>query len=435
MLNTVRHSTTLENGITVLTEEALYAHRIAVIVNVAAGGIHEPAEKAGIAHLLEHVLFRGTAKRPGPSLREAIEDLGGYINGQTFQDRTAYTGTVILENLSDTVDLLADMVMNPTLHDGDIELEKQIVEDENCRGCFGCTMSESFFEAAYPDQRMSQPVIGYADTVESLTRADLTSFHETYYTGENITVSVCGNASHADVVAMVRDAFEGLKKGSKSDLPALHYSGGDLQIGARSEESTAWIGYDVTDLTELEKQSVYIFSDILGGHGQSRLMQELREKRGLVYNVSATMDTCVRRDIMRLYLHGPSSKFGEICDLTADVIIDAAASLSETELTKALRRHHIRVTMSLDALEGRADDMVKDMIDLDRVIDQTQRYNDDQGLAVKDITAAATKMLSERPTIIMNAPVRNAPKIAKLREKLDPTKKSVGFLSMFKRAG
>ena len=200
MIDTVRHSTTLENGITVLSEEALHAHRTAVAVSVMAGGIHEPKEKAGLAHLLEHVLFRGTTTRPGPSLREAIEDLGGYINGQTFQDRTTYTGTVILENLADTVTLLADMVMNPTLDDDDIELEKQIIEDENCRGCFGCSMNESFFEAAYPEQRMSQPVIGYEDTVKALIRDDLAAFHETYYTGANRTVSVCGNVSHLSLI-------------------------------------------------------------------------------------------------------------------------------------------------------------------------------------------------------------------------------------------
>ncbi|MEP1490546.1 pitrilysin family protein [Parasphingorhabdus sp.] len=435
MIDTVRHSTTLENGITVLSEEALYAHRTAVAVSVMAGGIHEPTEKAGLAHLLEHVLFRGTATRPGPSLREAIEDLGGFINGQTFQDRTTYTGTVILENLTDTVALLADMVMNPTLDDDDIELEKQIVEDENCRGCFGCSMNESFFEAAYPDQRMSQPVIGYEDTVKALTREDLAAFHETYYTGGNITVAVCGNVSHDKVVEMVREAFAGVPEGKKSVWPALEYDGGDLQMTTSSSESDVWIGFDFTDLSNDEKRCIAMFADILGGHAQSRLMQELREKRGLVYNVSAEIDIYARRDVLRIFLQGPSAKFGEICDLAAEVILDSATNLSEAELTKAMRRHHIGEIMSLDGLEGRVEDMVTDVSDLGWITDPAERYQGYLALTVKQITTAATKMLSKQPTIIMSAPVRNAPKLGKLRQKLDPTQKSGGFLQMFKRAG
>ncbi|MEP1696233.1 MAG: pitrilysin family protein [Paracoccaceae bacterium] len=435
MIDTARHSTTLENGITVLSEEALYAHRTAVAVSVMAGGIHEPTEKAGLAHLLEHVLFRGTATRPGPSLREAIEDLGGFINGQTFQDRTTYTGTVILENLTDTVALLADMVMNPTLDDDDIELEKQIVEDENCRGCFGCSMNESFFEAAYPDQRMSQPVIGYEDTVNALTRDDLAAFHETYYTGANITVAVCGNVSHDKVVEMVREAFAGVPEGKKSVWPTLEYDGGDLQMTTSSSESDVWIGFDFTDLSNDEKRCIDMFADILGGHAQSRLMQELREKRGLVYHVSAEIDVYARRDVLRIYLQGPSAKFGEICDLAAEVILDSATNLSEAELTKAMRRHHIGETMSLDGLEGRVEDMVTDVSDLGWITDPAERYKGYLALTVKQITTAATKMLSKQPTIIMSAPVRNAPKLGKLREKLDPNQKPGGFLQMFKRAG
>ncbi|KMW60833.1 peptidase, M16 family [Candidatus Rhodobacter oscarellae] len=434
MKNT-RHSTILENGITVISEQALHAHRIAIGVNVMAGGIHEPADKAGLAHLLEHVLFRGTTSLPGPKLRATIEHLGGHINGQTFQDRTAYTGTVILENLPDTVSLLADMVMNPTLLEDDIDLEKQIVDDENCRGCFGCTMNESFFEAAYPEQHMSQPVIGYEDTVNALTRADLVAFHRAYYTGRNTTVAVCGNIAHDDIVALVREAFSGMPTGTESVWPALDYHGGDMQLATSSEESNLWIGYDFTDLSDDEKRAAYIFSDILGGHGQSRLMQELREKRGLVYHVSTEVETYVRRDALRIYLHGPSAKFREICDLASEVVRDSAANLSEDEMRKALRRHHINVTMSLDALEARVEDMITDVSDIGRISDPEERHQGYMALTAKDVTDAGTKLLLQPPTIVMSAPVRNAPKISELREKLSPNYNAGGLLQMFKRAG
>lgn len=233
---------------------------------------------------------------------------------------------------------------------------------------------------------------------------------------------------------MVREAFAGVPEGKKSVWPALKYDGGDVQMTTNSSESDVWIGFDFTDFSDDEKRCIAIFGNILGGHSQSRLMQELREKRGLVYNVSTDIDTYVRRDVLRIYLQGPSTKFGEICDLAAEVIMESATNLSEVELAKALRRFHIDVTMSQDALEVRVEDMVTDVSDVGTITDPVKRYQAYLAITAKQITAAATKMLSAQPTIIMSAPVRNAPKLGKLREKLDPNQKSGGFFQMFKRA-
>ncbi len=434
MYDVTRNSTVLENGITVISETAPHFNRTALGINVLAGGIHEPAHLAGMAHLLEHLMFRGTETHSGIELQDRIEDLGGNVNGRTQLDQTSYYCTVLNDDVPRAMQLLADLIQRPKLDVEDIELEKQIIEDESCRGCFNCSMNEALFEAAYPDQPMSRPVIGYKDTVDAITRDDLVAFHNTFYVGRNITIAVCGDISHDDVVVLVKACLAELPAGDVSALPELTYHGGDMHMGTSSEESSVWLGFDITDYSVEQKRAIGMFSHILGGHGQSLLMQELREKRGLVYHVSVEERTYARRDMVRVYLEGPSRKIAEICDVAIDTIHAAAKTLSDAEVTKTLRRHHVNELMSLDELEGRALDMMTDISEMGRICDPSDRYKAYQALTTKDLTEAGRALLSVQPSIVISAPLRYAPKLSDLRNRLG-NKRSGLLGGLLKRAG
>ncbi len=435
MFDITRHSTVLDNGITVLSEHAPHFNRSAIAVNVLAGGVHEREEQAGLAHLLEHLIFRGSQTRPGPVLQDEIEDLGGTVNGRTLLDQTSYYGTVLNADLGKAMHLFADIVRNPKLDAENIDLEKQIIEDENCRGCFNCSMNEAFFEAAYPDQCLSRPVIGYQDSLKNITRDDLQAFHQEFYVGSNITVAVCGDMPHSDVVDLVRSAFKDVPTGNASEWPKLSYSGGDMHMGTSSDTSSVWLGFDVTHFSTAQKRAIWMFTNIVGGHGQSLLMQELREKRGLVYDVSCEVETYARRDVLRLYLQGPSPKIAEICDVTIDTLRNTAENLSNEEHAKAIRRHHLNSLMSCDALEGRVFDMITDISEFGEVTVPNERYKAYQSMSRADIQNAAKTMLDMTPSIVMSAPVRVAPKMASLHARL-AKKGGGGLLSgLLKRAG
>lgn len=435
MIDITRNCTVLDNGITVLSEHAPYFNRTALGINLMAGSVHENAEQAGIAHLVEHLLFRGTRSRSGAEIQDAIEDMGGGINGRTQVDQTMYTATVVNEDVGKAMHLFANMMMDPLMDPEDIALEKQIIEDENCRGCFNCSMNEAFFETAFPDQSLGRPVIGYEDTIKAITREQLVAFHRDFYVGRNMTVAVCGDMTHDQVVDLVTSAFADLPAGEASTLPQMAYAGGDMHMGTGSDDSSVWLGFDITDFSLDEKRAIWMFSDMMAGHGQSRLMTELREKRGLVYGVSSVMETYARRDILRLYLNGPSPKIAEICEITCDTLRAAADAIEENEHQKALRRNHLNSTMAQDELEGRVFDMLTDISESDHVTDPAERYSAYQTMSRHDIQTAAQKMLAARPVIVMSAPVRFAPKFPALLERLGGEKK-VGRLSgFFKRTG
>ena len=434
MYDVTRHSTILSNGITVLSEHAPHFNRTALGVSVLVGSVHEPAEKAGIAHLLEHLLFRGTSTQSGAEIQDRIEVLGGNINGRTQLDQTNYYSTVLNEDVKEVMQLFADLVRHPKLDDQDIDLEKRIIEDENCRGCFNCSMNEALFEAAYPESPLSRPVIGYKDTVEAISRDDLAAFHAKYYVGRNLTIAVCGDIAHDEVVALVEDALGDLPAGDASTWPDLTYVGGDMHMGTSSEDSSVWMSFDVTDFSDAQKRAVWMFTHILGGHGQSLLMEELREKRGLVYGVSCEMETYARRDIVRVYLQGPSPKIAEICEVTVDTMRQAADALGKDEHGKAIRRHHLNALMGLDELEGRAYDMLTDISELGRITDPAERYKAYQTMTLDDVRSAGQAMLALTPSIVMSAPLRHAPKTDALRQRLKG--KSKGLLGgLLKRTG
>lgn len=384
-------------------------------VCVLAGAIHEPEGKAGLAHVLEHLIFRGSTQTSGEAIQEAFAALGGQLNGRTALDHTAYTATVLKEDVAPALHLFAEMLTKPAFADEDLELEKQIVEEENCRGCYNCTMSEAFWGTAFPDQNLHEPVIGYEDTVKGLTRQDLLDFHGKVYVGSNLVVSVCGDLSHETVVAAVEQAFSEMPQGEAAGYPNYTFSPGELLLGNSTQDATLWIGYDVTGFDEDRLRDLFMFCDILGGHGMSLLMQELREKRGLVYGVWTQMETVARRTLFKVYIHGQAQRIGEIVNLTIDTLKNAAFDLSEKEITAARRRYRVTFGMGHDIHPARVEDMMSDIVEVGKATNVSERAAHYQNASKENVEAAAQAMLDLEPALILQAPMRGAPKFADIR--------------------
>ncbi|MGG7564606.1 M16 family metallopeptidase [Rhodovulum sp. DZ06] len=413
-----RHFTRLPNGAMVLSEHAPQFQRIALAATVLAGSVHEPPEKAGLAHVLEHVIFRGGPTLPTRKVQEEIQELGGAVNGRTHMDRTSYTATVLREDAGRALDLFAGILRDPALSADDLELEKSIVGDEDCRGCWGCTMQEAYYATAYPDQRLSLPTMGYEETVEALTAADLAAFHEERYVGANMVVAICGDLEHDAAVEMVAARFGDMEEGAASAAPDFTYAGGETHLADRSDNSALWIGFDATHLSLPELWALDMFMDMLGGGGQSALMQELREKRGLVYSAGAALDTVVRRESARIHLSGASQKIGEISAVALDLLGEMAARVDPDVLARTIRTDLAAQRMRLDSLEARVEDMATDMSDVGRVSDLAARFKGYRDLTPGAVEDAARKMLATPPTLLLSGPLRGAPKFADLRARI-----------------
>lgn len=417
-INRTIQSTILENGVTVVTDHAPHFQSVAIALAVQVGSAHECEEQSGIAHALEHLVFRGSRSRSGDELQKAFALSGGYLNAQTDEDSTIYQGITLAADLGDAVELLAEMIREPRLNADDLELEKGIIQQESCRGCFGCSMRDNMFDQAYPDQPLRHPVIGFEDTVSELTRDDLIAFHHHSYVGQNITLAVSGDVDHDALVEIARKSLGVIRAGEPIAQPKLSYSPGEMHLGNSSEQGAIRFIFPMTSFDQPMRRAARLFYDILGGHGQSRLMSELREKRGLVYNTWADGCRVAGQELIIVEAVGEARKMPQISQVMIDTICALARTPDRHEFELAKTRIHAGFHMNLDNLTGRVTDLIEDIHQLGTLSDYAERYAGYQAITLEDMQAAGAALLSTSPTIISAGPARGKPKFSELRARL-----------------
>lgn len=417
-LNRSIRRTQLANGATIVTDHAAHFQSVAIALAIRTGSVHEPEQQSGIAHALEHLVFRGSITRSGDELQKTFALSGGYLNAQTDEDSTIYQGLTLAADLDHAVTLMAEMISQPRLDAGDLELEKQIIQQEACRGCQSCTMRDTMFDQAFPDQPLRHPIIGYEDTVAGLTRDDLVAFHHQNYVGRNITLAVSGNVDHDALVATAQRALGGIRAGSATRQPDLLYAPGEMHLGNGSEQGMIRLVFPLTEFDEQTRRAAILFYDILGGHGSSRLMTELREKRGLVYSVWADSYRVAGQELMMVEAIGEARKMPKITQVTIDTIRDLANSPGAEEFELAKKRIHAGFHMNLDSLTGRVTDMVVDIHERGEISDYVARYDGYQAITLNDMRKAGARLLTLAPTIISAGPARGKPKFSEIRAQL-----------------
>ncbi len=415
-------STKLANGVTVVTDHAPHFRSVAIALAVNVGSVHETEAQAGIAHTLEHLVFRGSAGRSGEDMQKSFALSGGYLNAQTDEDSTIYQGITLAADLDHAVTLMAEMIREPRLDAGDLELEKQIIQQEACRGCFHCSMRDTMFDQAFPDQPLRHPVIGYEDTVDGLSRDDLLAFHHQTYVGANITLAVSGDVDHDRLVSLAERCLGTIRAGTPITTPKLSYTPGEMHLGNSSEQGAIRLVFPLTGFDIQTRRAATLFYDILGGHGHSRLMGALRERRGLVYNVWADSCRVAGEEMMMLEAIGAARNMPQIARVMIETIRDLAHAPTAEEFELAKRRMHAGFHMNLDQLTGRVSDMVEDIHQLGAISDYAARYEGYKAVSLDDMRATGARLLTLAPTIISSGPARGKPKFSDLREALSGLK-------------
>ncbi|WP_299152390.1 pitrilysin family protein [uncultured Tateyamaria sp.] len=411
--------TTLDNGIVIATDHAPHFNGVAITLAFRVGSTQEPEDLCGIAHLIEHLAFRGTAQRDSQALQKAFGRLGAETNGRTDEDSTVYTASILKDDYIATLRVMADMVTAPLFAPDDITLEKSIIEQENCRGCPNCSAREALYGVAFPDQSLRHPVIGYEDTIEAITRDDIVTFHRTHYVTGNLIVSIAGDVDHDDVVAEVQAAFADLPVGAASARPTLTFAPGEISIASGGDQASFSLLFDITSMVGTQQHKATVFyEDILGGHGFSRLMDELREKRGLVYSAWTHFEWVGQNNMLQLQVWCEARKMKEVCDVTLQTMRDVAQSLSQQDFEDARNRCRSGLLMAADNVERRSGDMVHDIISRGRVIESDEELAGYMALSRDHVAAAGCALIEQEPAILLAGSLRAMPKFAHLRSTL-----------------
>src|ERR1700744_1180059 len=324
--------TTLPGGLRVVTEYLPAVRAASVGVWVGVGSREEGGSVAGAAHFLEHLLFKATPTRTAVDIAQAMDAVGGELNAFTAKEHTCYYAHVLDSDLGLAIDLVADVVLNGRCAADDVELERDVVleeiamRDDDPEDALG----DMFLSAMFGDHPVGRPVIGTAQSVSSMTRTQLHSFHVRRYTPERMVVAVAGNVDHDEVVALVRGHFGAhLVRGRQPIAPrkgAGRMTGRPrLILGNRdAEQPQLWWGVRAPGRSWEHRWALSVLHTALGGGLSSRLFQEVRELRGLAYSVYSALDIFADTGALSLYAACLPERFAEVMRVTSEVLESVA---------------------------------------------------------------------------------------------------------------
>ncbi len=332
---------TLDNGIRVLSEEMEGTRAVSIGVWVETGSRFDPPDQTGIAHFIEHMLFKGTENRSAFEIAESLESLGGHLNAFTEKEMTAYYAHVLDKDLSKAVDVLSDVLLHPVMDEADIQNEKQIVLEEiqSLEDVPEDYVQDLFLQQMFQNHALGTSILGTAETIPQISRQAVFDFKAKYYTGNRIIITCAGNIDHQILVDLIQKAFDKLPKGEAfSPTQRIEESALYEEIHHQSVSQVHYCtGTRGVPYGDTRRYGLICLNTLIGGCMSSRLFQRLREKQGLAYSVFSMLDFWSDAGLWGVYA-GTSPSLKKML-MTAikeelDTIRDGKIDLNELERIK-----------------------------------------------------------------------------------------------------
>ncbi|MEP1306934.1 MAG: pitrilysin family protein [Balneola sp.] len=281
--------TKLPNGLRIVTEKIESVKSISVGIWVKTGSRNETPKQAGITHFLEHMLFKGTEKRTAYDIALSMESVGGYLNAFTSSEYTCYFARCVNTQMDKALDVLSDMVLNPSFPEEEVEKEKKVVIEEMkmYRDSPDDFLFEEYNSRMFQGHELGRPVLGLEETVSSFTRDDLYEYMEERYRAGNLLISVAGNVEHEEVVKLVTEYLGDLPAldVENEDQPLNEFDTSKLELTKPIEQTHYILGRRGLNFDHEDKYLLLLANTILGGGMSSRLHQNVREKYGYCYSI------------------------------------------------------------------------------------------------------------------------------------------------------
>ena len=360
----------LDNGLRILSERMTQVRSVSVGVWLTRGSRHEAAERSGIAHFVEHMLFKGTGTRTAEDIAQAIDSIGGQLDAFTAKEYASYYIKVLDEHLPLALDILADIVRNPAFAPEDIEREKKVVVEEikMVEDTPDDLVHELFTQGFWENHPLGRPILGTRETVESFDRDLLRDYFVGAYTPHNLIVSAVGNLEHERVRDLVAEKFGSLGVGGEpSGEEAPRVSPKVLIRNKELEQSHLCLGASSYPQNHDDRYSSYVLNTLLGGSMSSRLFQNVREKRGLAYAVFSGLSAYRDAGSFTIYAGCANEAVGEVIDLVVEELRGVKQTpVPPAELQRA--KDHLKgsLMLSLENTASRMSHLARQEIYFDR---------------------------------------------------------------------
>jgi predicted Zn-dependent peptidase len=412
--------TRLPSGLTVVTERMERVETVSFGAYVATGSRHETEAENGVSHFLEHMAFKGTERRSSADIAEEIEAVGGHLNAYTAREQTAYYAKVLKEDTALAADIIGDILTHSTFEPEELERERGVILQEigQANDTPDDIIFDHFQETAYPGQPIGRPVLGSEDTIQQMPRGALTGYMRRHYPSGNVVVAAAGALTHERILDLVRTHFADLAA-EPPQTPALaRYEGGEFRETRDLDQVHIVLGFPSAAYADPDYYPTLLLSTLLGGGMSSRLFQEIREKRGLVYSIYSFSAPFMDGGLFGIYAGTGESEAEELIPVTLEELRKVQIKVTEAELARARAQVKASLLMSLESTGSRCEQLARQLQVFGRVVPIAETVTKINAVTVEAVRRAAARHFRAAPTLAVLGPAQRVPMLVDIAEKL-----------------
>ncbi len=402
--------TRLPSGLTVVTETMPHLESVALGVWIKSGSRNETEEEHGIAHLLEHMAFKGTARRSARDIAEEIEDVGGELNAATSTETTSYYARVLKDHVPLAVDILADILTESAFDEEELRREKHVILQEI--GAANDTpddvVFDKFSEAAYRGQTIGRAILGTPERVKSFTPTQIRGYLSRNYTTDRMFVVAAGAVDHQTFCKQVEERFAGLPTTPSAPpvFDAARYIGGDVREERDLMDTQVLLGFEGKAYHMRDFYCSQILANILGGGMSSRLFQEVREHRGLCYSVYAFHWGFSDTGIFGIHAATGADDLPKLIPVIIDELHKSADTIHQVEIDRARAQIRSQLLMGQESPAARAGQIARQMMLYGRSIPNEEMMERLAGITTERLTDLAGRLFFDTvPTLSAVGPI------------------------------
>lgn len=412
--------TTLPNGLRVATDRMDQVETVSLGVYFGVGTRQEHEDNNGVAHLLEHMAFKGTTTRSARRIAEETENVGAQMNAHTSREQTAYYIKALKEDLPLALDIIADILQRSIFDPAELERERGVILQElgQAEDTPDDIIFDRFQETAYPGQALGRPVLGRAPIIESLPRERLIEFRERYYGAASMVLAASGRVDHERLVEMAAKAFRDLPRAAEDNKEPARYTGGDFRDDKDLEQVHLVVGFPGVSYDDEDYYAAAVLSTLLGGGMSSRLFQEIRENRGLCYTISSFSASYLDGGVFGIYTGTGEKEVVELMPLLADQLHSVKKPAADDEVRRARAQMKAGLLMSLESTNARMDALGSHLLIYGRPIPVEEITTGIDSVTAEDIARVASRIFAGAPTLAATGPLKKLEKFETLKARL-----------------
>ena len=412
--------TRLPSGLTVVTERMDRVETVSFGAYVGTGSRYENAEENGVSHFLEHMAFKGTERRTAAQIAEEIEAVGGHINAYTAREQTAYYVKVLKEDTALAADIIGDILTHSTFEPEELERERGVILQEigQANDTPDDIIFDHFQQAAYPDQPLGRSVLGSEDGIRGMPRGALTGYMKRHYQAGNVVVAAAGRLEHAAILDLVQQHFADLANDPTPPMSAGAYHGGEFREERDLDQVHIVLGFPSVGYGDPDYYPTLLMTTLLGGGMSSRLFQEVREKRGLVYSVYSFTAPFVDGGLFGIYAGTGESEAEELMPVTLEELRKVQNGVAEAELARARAQVKASLLMSLESTGSRCEQLARQLQVFGRIVPTQETVAKLNAVTLDDIRRAAVRHFRSKPTLATLGPVSRVAALSDIAERL-----------------